>query len=329
MHGRVVAASFQPPWWLRNPHLQTLLGTRRRFPNPLQTEEVFSLPDGDVLQLMWNEHSPAANQPLVVVLHGLAGSSQSPSIRGIAHVLTARGVAVVAVNFRGCGTLPNRLARGYHAGETGDFEAVLASLMQRFPASKIHAVGVSLGGNVLLCHLGRRGADSVLHRAVAVCPPVDLHRCMARLSTGLSRGYQRHLLRGLKRNAWQKRTLLEAAGVDIDAVRASRDFREFDDAVTAPLFGFDSADAYYTHSSSAPLLRNIHIPTTILFAADDPFMHPSMIPAPADLGAAVCFEVSAYGGHVGFVSGWGKNWLDGRVADVLLGDEGGAAKEGR
>jgi predicted alpha/beta-fold hydrolase len=309
--------------------VQTIWGTLRRTPDVLCNPETFALPDGDLLSLVWNDHSPRPHAPLVVLLHGLAGSTQSSNIRGISAALTARGVSVVAVNFRGCGPVPSHKARGYHAGETEDVEAVLASLGQRFPDSPLHAVGISLGGNVLLCHLGSRGASSPLHRAVAVCPPVDLQRCMESLSTGLARGYQWYLLRGLKQTALRKQSVLQSAGVDVSAVQNSRSFRDFDDAVTAPLFGFHDADDYYTRCSSRSFLRGIHVPTTVLFAADDPFMHPSMIPAPHELAPAVRFEVSARGGHVGFVSGWGRCWLDQRVADVVLESSTGALEEWR
>lgn len=255
---------------------------------------------------------------MVVLLHGLAGSVDSPYIRAAASRLSARGVTAVAVNFRGCGGQPNRRARGYHSGETGDLEALLAALGERFPGRPLRAAGTSLGGNVLLCHLGRRGADSPLDRAVAICPPIDLHRCMESLSSGLARGYHRYLLGCLKRDARLKLPLLREAGIDTEALMRARSFRDFDNLVTAPLHGFRDADDYYTRSSSRPLLGDVRVDTTVVFARDDPFMHPDMIPSPADLSPSVRFEVVACGGHVGFVTGFGESWIDERVIQALL-----------
>jgi len=288
--------------------------------------ERFPLPDGDFLRIRWNgDRDPQDGEPLVVLLHGLGGSSDSPYVRGIAAELWSRGVVSVAVNFRGCGGVPNERARGYHSGETGDMEALMSALRERFPGCSLRAAGASLGGNALLCHLGRRGTDSPLDRAVAVCPPLDLHACIRRMSAGLSRGYHRYLLRCLKRDARLKEPLLREAGVDLDALFGARSFRDFDNVVTAPLHGFADADAYYTASSSGPLLKHITVPTTVLFAADDPFMVPSMIPDESALSAAVRFEVSASGGHVGFAAGGGRYWLDSRVPDVLLADAAATA----
>ena len=332
MSGQVISATFRPPWWLAGPHRQTLWGSMRRAPRPLVREERFTLPDGDILRLAWNAAPPPRpGQPLVVLMHGLAGSVESPYLRGIAGVLTARKVPVVAINFRGCGGEPNTMARGYHSGETGDLEALLHALGERYPGCSLRVAGISLGGNVLLCHLGRRGADSPIDRAVAICPPIDLHRCIKRMSSGLSQGYQRYLLRGLKQDASRKVALLRDAGVRVDAVLGAQSFRAFDNALTAPLHGFRDADDYYTQSSSRPLLSAIRVPTTVLFARDDPFMHPSMVPAEEELSPTVRFEVAAAGGHVGFVSGLGQHWLDERVPAALLDDPapgGGDDKRG-
>jgi hypothetical protein len=138
-----------------------------------------------------------------------------------------------------------------------------------------------------------------------------------------------YLLRGLKQDASRKVALLRKAGVNVDAVLGARSFRDFDNALTAPLHGFSDADDYYTQSSSRPLLSRIRVPTTVLFAQDDPFMHPSMIPASDELSPLVRFEVAASGGHVGFVSGLGRHWLDERVPAALLDDPLPAGEDGK
>lgn len=320
MHGEVVAADFAPPWWLRSAHAQTLWGSlARRPPTVPLRREVLETPDGDFLELSWGAAPPPARRaPVVLLVHGLAGSADSIYILGILAALTARGVLGVALSLRGSGTNPNRLARSYHSGDTEDVELVLDTLGHRFPGRSLRAAGISMGGNILLCHAGRQGEHSPLERIVAVCPPLDLVLCNQRLSTGFSRLYQEFLLQKLLSGVRRKRSLLREAGLDVHEILRARTFREFDDRCTAPLFGFRDAQEYYVESSSRPLLRHIRVPTTILFAQDDPFMDPAMIPAPEDLSPAVRLELSRHGGHVGFVEGIGRYWLDRRVPDALL-----------
>lgn len=240
------------------------------------------------------------------------------NIRGVLAELTRREVAAVAMNLRGAGEEPNRRAQSYHSGAYEDMELVLAHLGRRHPGASLRAAGISLGGNLLLCHLGHRGEASPLERAVAICPPIELATCLESLSSGFSRVYQHHLLRDLKAGVHRKAERVAEAGLDLEAILGARDFREYDEHFTAPAHGFDSAAHYYEACSARPLLRHIAVPTTVLFARDDPFMHPSMIPAPEELSAAVRFEVSPRGGHVGFVEGLGRYWLDHRVSDALL-----------
>ena len=330
-HGEVVAADFQPPWWLRGAHAQTLWGSMvRRPPDTVLREEVLETPDGDVLELVWGAAPPPARgAPVVLLVHGLAGSAESVYLQGILAALTRRGVLGVALSMRGCGKAPNRQARGYHSGYTDDVEHVLAMLAERFPGRSLRAAGISMGGNILLCHAGRRGAESPLDRVVAVCPPLDLVLCSRRLSTGLSRLYQGYLLRRLQDGIRRKADIMAAAGLDVGAILGARSFREFDDRCTAPLFGFRDAQHYYVESSSRPLLRHIRVPTTILFAHDDPFMDAAMIPAPQELAPQVRLELARHGGHVGFIEGPGRCWLDRRVPDALLGtpkDSTGSAR---
>ncbi len=318
--GEVVRSAFAAPWWLRSAHAQTVWASLFRRPPAVELRpERITTPDGDFLDLAWSDAAePGPGEPVVLLIHGLAGSMESIYIHGIITELSRRGVLAVAMNLRGAGDEPNRHARSYHSGAYEDMEHVLEHISGRFPGCSLRAAGVSLGGNLLLCHAGHRGSDSPLDQAVAICPPIELARCLESLSTGVSRLYQRYLLRGLQASVRPKGDLLRAAGLDVEAILGARNFREYDEHFTAPAHGFGSAEEYYAVCSSRPLLRSIRVPTTVLFAADDPFMHPSMVPEPAELSPFVRFEVSEHGGHVGFVQGVGRYWLDERVPDALL-----------
>ena len=303
---------FNPAWWLPGPQLQTVGARLLRPRRGVQYErERLELADGDFVDLDWvvdaDGRSPDRDAPLVMVLHGLEGSSSSDYVRSTHRVLAQRGLASLALNFRSCSGEPNRLPRFYHSGDTGDAAAVLKLLRERYPARRIGAVGFSLGGNVLLKLLGECGGGGreglAPDAAVAISVPFDLSAGITTLERGLGPLYQRYFLRKLRRKLRLKAETLRGH-VDVDALLAARTLRRFDGLGTAVLHGFRDAADYYRRASSKPFLDAIRVPTLLIHAADDPFLPSSAIP---------CAEVQAnphldaifpeHGGHVGFVSG--------------------------
>ena len=325
-HGGVFPSAFRPAWWLPGPHLQTCWPTlAQRAPRVALTRERLKLPDGDVLDLAWTGRpQPESTAPLVMVLHGLEGSAASPYAAGLLAALGRRGWTGVLMHFRGCSGTPNRLARSYHAGETGDAAWLLHRLAQRHPAAPLAAVGFSLGGNVLLKLLGEKGARTPLRAAVAVCPPLQLAACAARLERGMSRVYQRYLVTRLKTSLQAKQRTVSLNGrlhLPPAGLSELHTLRAYDDAVTAPLHGFAGVDEYYARCSALPLLRHVAVPALVIQAADDPFMGPEVLPSPGELSPWVRNEVSTRGGHVGFISGTNplksRYWLEKRVPEYL------------
>ena len=241
---------------------------------------------------------------------------------------------LAVLHFRGCSGEHNRLDRGYHSGDTADLAHFRAVLRAREPATRVAVVGVSLGGNVLLKWLGEeQGAPRPVAAAVAISVPFDLDGVARRLERGLSRLYQWHLLRNMRSRTLVKFRSRGGAPIDLDAAGRARTFRTFDDVVTAPLHGFAGVDDYYTRSSCAQFLAGIATPTLVVHALDDPFTTPEIVPGPDDVGPGVTLEVSAGGGHVGFVAGgtpWRpRYWLEERIPRFLAGYLDGAAPLGR
>lgn len=315
----IVESTFKPAWWLRNPHLQTLWANRlRRRPHIELARERLELPDGDFIDLDWTPGSDGS--PVVIVLHGLEGCSSSPYAVGILKALYDRGIRGVLMHFRGCSGEPNRLDRSYHSGETEDLQTVVQMLRVRDSHARFGAVGYSLGGNVLLKWLGERGKSAPLVAAVAISVPFNLSQAAWRLERGFSRLYQGVLLRSLRRSI-TKKFCSRPAPFNLPDIYSVRSFREFDDKVTAPLHGFADADDYYVRSSCSQYLKDIRIPTLILHALDDVFMTPDAVPSAVDLPDNVSLELSAHGGHVGFVAGtlpWrARYWLEERIPEYL------------
>jgi predicted alpha/beta-fold hydrolase len=170
----------------------------------------------------------------------------------------------------------------------------------------LFAAGYSLGGNVLLKYLGEAGAESPLHGSVAVCVPLELGKCSDALNTGFSKIYQHYLLKSMKESVRRKFNQHTAA-FNWDLAMTATTFAEFDDAVTAPLHGFDGMNDYYGKCSSSRFLSQIAKPTLIINAIDDPFMTPDVIPDSSKLSQHVTLELSEAGGHVGFIEG-GTPW---------------------
>ncbi|TKB48047.1 hydrolase [Ferrimonas sediminicola] len=298
---------FTPSLWWRNPHLQTIWPLMVR-PAPLPlTRQRFTLDDGDFLQLDWLNRN--AEGPLYLILHGLEGGADSHYVRRMLHRLNARNACALVMHQRSCGGELNRLPRTYHSGETADLGQLLSHLTQRFGSRPILAVGYSLGGNLLCKYLGERGEASLIRRAVAVSPPLDLAACARRMERGFSRLYQHHLLTRLRGKIRQKLNGPHASAMPIDLEECDRltTFYQFDHRVTAPLHGFDGADDYYRRASGKQFLKGVRTPLLVLHAADDPFMTAAVIPAPHELAASVTLELCPFGGHVGFISG-GPLW---------------------
>lgn len=263
------------------------------------------MPDGDQVEMY--RLVAAADRPRLLLLHGLEGGPRSHYVAGIMARAGERGWGADLLAFRSCGAAPNQARRFYHSGETGDLAAVLERLMAEHPSSPIGIVGVSLGGNVLLKLLGERGDElpSAIRGAAAISVPYDLGSGADFISRGFGRIYERHFLGSLRRKVVEKMERFPDL-CDPVRVRRARTLREFDDAVTAPVHGFQSAADYYARSSSLQFLHGIRRPTLLLSAEDDPFLPASVLQEVREVAAGVpelCLEFSRGGGHAGFVSG--------------------------
>ena len=323
----LVHSKFSPAWWLKNTHLQTIYGSLIRRPPALQLRrERLETPDHDFIDV---DFYGEGDLPLVILLHGLAGSSQSNYIKGLQPILLQQGFRSVALNFRGCSGEFNRTSRCYHSGETGDIDFLYRTLRQREPNILMSAIGFSLGGNVLLKWLGEQGTQLNLFAAIAVSVPFVLSECASKLDTGFSKLYRANLLAELKDYVHLKTQHLISLGLDKEAdilkqlgnLDKINSFWQYDDRVIAPLYGFKNVEDYYTQSSSRQFLHAIKVSTLLIQAKDDPFMISSVIPSLSELSSSISLEVTDAGGHVGFISGFHPlkptYWLEQRIPEFL------------
>ncbi len=312
--------AYVAPVWLPGGNAQTIYSAFLRQPAaPALRRERWDSPDGDFIDVDWLDGDP--RQPLLVLFHGLEGSSGSHYARALARALAVRGWRGAFPHFRGCSGEINRLPRAYHSGDAAEIAWILARMRASAGAARLFAVGVSLGGNALLKCLGEQGAAAadLADAAAAVSAPLDLMGAGDALGRGFNLVYSRMFLSTMK-----KKTLAKLAQfphmVDRGAVLASGTLRDFDNIVTAPLHGYRDTDDYWTRASAKPGLSDIAVPTLVLNAQNDPFLPARYLPAADAVSNQVTLELPREGGHVGFASGpypGHLDWLPQRILAFL------------
>jgi uncharacterized protein len=293
---------FVPARRAEGPHAQTILGSLLRPGGHVpHVRERWPTADGDFLDVDRVEAPPQA--PHVLVLHGLEGSSRAGYVLEVLRGAHARGWGVLALNFRSCSGEPNLLAHSYNSGDPTDALFAIERLRAAGVRGPIVGVGFSLGGSVLLNLLARTGDEAPLAAACAVSVPFDLSAC-ARLideSPGWNRLYRFVFLRSLKAKLVAK-SRRHPEVLDASRIRAAQTIRAFDDAVTAPLSGYTSAEDYYAQCSTAQRLEAIRRPTLLVTADDDPIAPASTLPERIDNPLVEVLRTDR-GGHVGFIEG--------------------------
>ncbi|MFH5832613.1 YheT family hydrolase [Halalkalibaculum sp. DA384] len=298
---------FQAPSWCLNGHFHTI--GRSLFNNaedPYHQRIEIPTPDNDFLDL--DVIKAPSYRPVVVLFHGLEGSSKRYYITELARAFSEQEYTVVATNFRGCSGRLNRQRRFYHSGETEDISTVIRWVGERFPNAPIGAVGFSLGGNALLKSLGELKSRHPLTVASAVSVPYDLAQGAQHISRGFNRVYEINFIRTLREKLKKKREFYP----DLPTFEGNTIY-EFDDQVTAPLHGFYGADDYYSRCSSQHFLEHIGIPTLVVHSRSDPICPMDIIPLEKiEANRSMSHVITDEGGHVGFWSeppGWLNNTI--------------------
>ena len=301
------SSAYASPLWLPGGHAQTIYPVLLPTPVVAYRREHVDTPDGDFWLFDWliDATPRAADAPLVVMFHGLEGSSSSHYALTLMVHLAQMGWRGVVPHFRGCGGETNRMPRAYHSGDHAEIGAILAAVRARVdPRTPVFAFGVSLGGSALLNWVGRAGAAgaNTVSAAAAASTPLDLMASGISIDQGLNRLiYVQAFLRTLKPKALAMERRFPGL-FDARRVAGATTLWEFDDAFTAPLHGFTGTDDYWTRGSSKPWLRDIVVPTLVLNARNDPFVPDASLPDARQVSAAVVLEQPAHGGHAGFAT---------------------------
>ena len=252
--------------------------------------------------------SPHLPRPLLVLFHGLEGSSGSHYAQAFADWGMTNGCDIAVPHFRGCSGTLNLAPRAYHSGDHEEVHHLLTQFKQVVEAQKrpgLLAAGVSLGGNALMRWAGEQGqsAQKIVCAVASICSPLDLSASGKAIGEGFNRQvYTRMFLRTMKPKAMAK--LKQYPGLfDAQKLLAAQDLYEFDDVFTAPLHGFKNTEDYWRRASALPHMTNIAVPALALNAQNDPFIPSSSLPALEKVSANVTLWQPSHGGHVGFPKG--------------------------
>lgn len=317
--------NYVAPRWLPGGNLQTIwpaLYARRveQGALPQYRRERWTTPDADFVDVDFlvpddalalpskvgpaTDRQDAGQQPLLVLFHGLEGSSASHYSHAFADFARTHQMAYAVPHFRGCSGELNLGPRAYHSGDYAEIGWVLQRFRQQH-SGPILAVGVSLGGNALLRWAQEMGdsAAQVVAAVAAVSSPIDLAAGGHAIGKGFNRQvYTRMFLNTMKPKALRK--LAQHPGLfDRDAMLQAKDLYDFDNVFTAPVHGFKNTDDYWLRASAKPHLRQIKIPALVVNALNDPFVPASSLPSQRDVGSHVTLWQPAHGGHVGFPQG--------------------------
>jgi predicted alpha/beta-fold hydrolase len=312
---------FNPFPLLKNPHVQTVLGSLLSGAELTFRARIVpvALPDGD--RVVIHDSVPPGwydGRPIALLIHGLGGCHDSPYMRRVGQRLAVGGVRVCRLDLRGSGAGAALARRFYSAACSDDVRAVLAHLHARYPCSPLLVAGFSLGGGIALKLAGEAGENPVpgLQAVAAVAAPLDLPRCSALLAQ--LRFYDAIFVHNLQRHVRRHQRLFP----ELPRVRFPRrvTVRQFDDLYTAPRWGFAGVDDYYQRASALPWIAKIRVPTFLLTARDDPFIAVESYEA-IERAPHLDIRISPHGGHLGFLGPDGQGgfrWAERQVADWLL-----------
>lgn len=299
-------STFTPRPWLANGHLMTIWSwaRARSFPRLPQPEaRFFDVEPGTRVLSHCFWQTDRSRHPLLIALHGLEGSSAAHYMQGMADKAFARGFSVILLNQRNCGGTESLCDGLYHSGLTADVAHVIEEVTSRDRIARLVVAGYSLGGNLALKLAGDYGSTPPpqLRGVCAVSPVMELGRCVEALERRSNMLYQLNFVRAL-RARMRRKNLTHPGRFAMDRLSGVWTVRAFDEAYTAPSFGFAGANDYYHRASAFRVVSGITVPALIITAEDDPFVPTEPFRDPAlTANPNITVVVTKYGGHCGFV----------------------------
>src|SRR5258708_15213005 len=320
---KISVPEFEPHPLLKNGHFMTIAAAfvPRRFDIPHAEARLFQVdPESRLLAHCQWQPEKRKDAPVIVIVHGLEGSSDGNYVRGIAEKAFHRGFHVVRMNQRNCGGTEALTPTLYNSGMSGDYRSVFEELSNTDGFEQIFFAGYSMGGNLVTKMAGEFGAavPKALRGVCAVCPALDLAACADALERMDNYFYQRRFVNGLMSRYARKHKMLPDR-YPIAGLRPVRTVRQFDDVITAPQFGYRDAQDYYDNVGAKRVAAQIRVPALLITAQDDPFVpYASFLAAKIGENPAIQFVAAQHGGHCRFISkhsGSERFWAEQRIIE--------------
>jgi predicted alpha/beta-fold hydrolase len=295
-------SSYKAPDYLKSAHLQTIYPTLlRRIKDVNYRRKTINTPDGDFIDI---DISSVNSDKLVILTHGLEGSSKQSYIKGMVKFYNKRGYDCAAINMRSCSGRLNKLHRFYHMGSSDDLKLTVDYMNTLSEFSSIFLIGFSMGGNITAKYLGEHG-DSLpknVKKAVLFSTPICLLSTAPKIERWENILYKENFLYTLKKKILDKRKKSDKFPINKEIIYKIKTFSDFDDFVTAPLHGFKNAKEYWKKTSSIHFIKGIKIPTLLVNAKNDPLLGEHCYPHDiAKNHDKLYLETPTHGGHVGFI----------------------------
>lgn len=286
------------PSYLFNAHLETIIPSVFYKVDGVNFErERLELEDGDFLDLDWIKNG---SKRLLILSHGLEGSSDRHYIKRPAKLFSQKGWDVLAWNNRSCSGEMNRLPRFYHHGATEDIAAVVERGLQG-NYNEVVMMGYSMGGGMQQKYLGEREVDERIKGAISFSVPCNVKESAEMLKIGRSKMYEKRFISKLTEKILAKSKIMEM-NIDVEEIRKVRTFRELDEAFTLKIHTeYKDAEDFYCRITSDQFLDKITIPLLIVNAKNDPMLGEKCYPIElAKKSNFLYLEMPEKGGHVGF-----------------------------
>ena len=316
----IIKSDFSPTLPFKNGHFNTMY-------RPLFTKDICSYTrkrittwDADFIDL---DFSFVGSKTLVLLIHGLEGSSKSKYIASTSNHLNQKGIDTVCFNLRSCSGEDNLLLSTYHSGKTEDVAFVIKHLLENYNYDNIVLVGFSLGGNLTLKYLGeyQEKLSSRVKGGVAISVPVDITSAEHEMDKIKNKLYVEIFFKTLKNKILEKAHKFPEYRLNQDKLFKATKFKHLEKLYTVPVFGFESPEDYWIKASSKPYLSKIDRPTLLVNAKDDTFLSSACYPTKAALQSKNFYlEITDYGGHCGFIQSFKpqeNTWLEKRISSFI------------
>ncbi|WP_299157624.1 alpha/beta fold hydrolase [uncultured Tenacibaculum sp.] len=315
----ILSCNFNPSLPFKSAHFNTMYRPLFMKDTINYKRERITTWDADFIDL---DFSIIGSKTLILLIHGLEGSSESNYMITNSNHLNTIGFDTVCMNLRGCSGEDNLLLETYHSGKTDDVDFIIKYLTNDYDYENIVIIGFSLGGNLTLKYLGEYdNKPSQLKGAIAVSVPIDLTTSQAELGKLKNKLYMTEFLKTMKIKLLEKAERFPEFQLNKDLLFKATKFRHLEKQYTVPVFGFKNSEDYWLKASSKPYIPKIEVPTLLINALDDSFLSKECYPLEEAKNMSNFHLLTPnYGGHVGFMSSFSNSenkWLEQKITGFI------------